>query len=195
MAIERANDQAQRTQTILKCLKLELRLLQKNQLQYVHFEGITKQYEKETLTLIQTLNQIKDDVQRDELLASVRGCSTTGFKQDQPEKEEDSDNVLRNASTLQNKTQESIDRTTKHISEAKDLGIIALKNQKEQSEQILSIHKDTNDLDERLNYSDRLIRTLRVRLRFDRTFQCFICFNILLLLSVFSVGTYMILRG
>jgi len=190
LAVERANDQVKRTQVVFKCLKLELRLLEKNRLQYVHFESLSKQYENQMSSIIQNLNKIKDDVQREELLR-VFGSTKPKVQQET----EDGDRVLKNASHLQNKTQESIDRTAKNISESKELGVVTLKSQKEQSEHILYIQKDVNHLNEKLKYSDRLIRTLRARLRFDRMFQCFLCVNTLLLICVASVGVYFIAYG
>jgi len=94
------------------------------------------------------------------------------------------DSLLKDASRLQNKTQDSINRTKQMVTESKEVGLATVEELHRQREQIENIDKDADRMGDELNRADLLIKTFMKRMATDKIFQCFALTNCLLLVGV-----------
>ena len=93
-------------------------------------------------------------------------------------------NMLQGAKGIQDKTQESLDRTKQMIQESKDVGTTTLGKLQEQNEQIERIDGHIDQTLEHLERADLLIKNFSKRMAQDKFILCCACVNICLLVGV-----------
>lgn len=94
------------------------------------------------------------------------------------------DAMLNAATGVQDKTQQSLDRTKQMVEESKDMGTTTLGKLQEQNEQIERIDGHIDNTLESLERADLLIKNFGKRMAQDKFILCCACVNICLLIGV-----------
>jgi SNARE protein len=101
-------------------------------------------------------------------------------------------NMLKEASALQDKTQDSLSNTKNMIAASKEVGVATLEELQRQREVIQNIEKETDRMDDNLARAEALMKQFGKRMASDKFIQCFAVLNCLLLLGVIL---YVVLKG
>eukprot|EP00543_Licmophora_paradoxa_P006288 CAMPEP_0202448346 /NCGR_PEP_ID=MMETSP1360-20130828/7162_1 /ASSEMBLY_ACC=CAM_ASM_000848 /TAXON_ID=515479 /ORGANISM="Licmophora paradoxa, Strain CCMP2313" /LENGTH=278 /DNA_ID=CAMNT_0049065869 /DNA_START=150 /DNA_END=986 /DNA_ORIENTATION=- len=148
-----------------------------------------KQYEKRLTRLGEDLSHLKADLtamkqdfERDNLIGGAHHDSDVEY--DEEEGQKAGDQMLGEASKIQEKTQDSLDVTKQLIEESKEVGLSSLEELKRQRETLGRIDKEMDRVDGALGQAEKLIKQFGKRMASDRFIQCFAVINSLLLVGV-----------
>ncbi|EEC45772.1 predicted protein [Phaeodactylum tricornutum CCAP 1055/1] len=190
-AIDRAKARLRSATGTKRSFKMECRLVQ-------DVNGRRK-YEKRLASLDQTLKMLSADLKaleseqaRGELFVSADYDDDNPFKRQEMDGAQAGDSMLKEASGIQDKTQESLMNTRNRITESKEVGISTLEELERQRDVINSIEKETDRIDDNLARAEVLLKQFGKRMASDHFIQCFALINCLLLLGVVL---YAVIKG
>jgi SNARE protein len=173
--LDNGERQIRSTNGTVRSYKMECRLLSDPN-ERKSYENKLKRHERDLKELSIQLQEYRQELNRGELFVNAqRGGESP---------EEDGDAMLVEASKLQDKTKESLDRTANLVSEAKSVGLETMEELRRQREQISHIDEEAQKIEGNLKRADKLIKTFGRRMATDRFIQCFACVNVFLLVGV-----------
>lgn len=147
--------------------------------------GSKRTYEQQLLQHEQTLNQLKQEIMalkansnKQELFGGAAAADAAYDPQ------KGGDDLLEDASRIQDKTQASIDNTKRLVAESKETGMNTLEQLHQQRQQIERIDNDVDRIEDNLQRADKLIKAFSKRMATDKLIQSFACINLLLLVGV-----------
>jgi SNARE protein len=140
------------------------------------YENKLKRHERDLKELSIQVQEYRQELNRGELFVNAQ--------REGARLEEDGDVMLVEASKLQDKTKESLNRISQMVKEAKNVGLETMGELGRQQEQISRIDEEAQKIEGNLARADKLIKTFGRRLATDRFIQCFACVNIFLLAGV-----------
>lgn len=188
-ALDQADDRLRSAQGTKRSFKMETRLVQDVQ-QRRHLESRLQKMEQELRTLQADLRALQADQNRGELFVNSGGDGGDLEGGQDPTKA--GSNMLKEASGLQDKTQDSLTNTKNMIAASKEVGVATLEELQRQREVIQNIEKETDRMDDNLARAEALMKQFGKRMASDKFIQCFAVINCLLLLGVIL---YVILKG
>lgn len=174
-AISNADKKVKFANGTKRSLKMEIRILS-DMHQKERYENNLSRHEDKLAKLTIDIKVAKSGTERKQLFLGVH---TNSGKDDT-----DGDALIKNMDQIQDKTQTSLDRTTKLISGAKETGTGTLEELGKQSQRIESINMDMDRIEDELTRADRLIKTFAKRMATDKVFQCFAFVNVLIMIFV-----------
>jgi len=180
-AIDRCKAKLRGAAGTKRSFKMETRLVQD--------VNLRRKYESRLATLDQQLKTLQADCkalesesQRGELfVAADDGMRGSGNGMDG---QKAGDNMLKEASQIQEKTQDSLANTKTMIAESKEVGGSTLEELERQRGVIESIEKETDRIDDNLARAEALLKQFGKRMASEHFIQCFAVINCLLLLAV-----------
>lgn len=189
-ALERVKGRLRSAKGTKRSFKMEIRLVQD--------VGQRRKYEQRLASLENLISTLQADVkametesQRGELFIQAdtgnNGDATGGM-----DGEKAGDNMLKEASHLQDKTQDSLANTRNMIAQSKEVGVSTLEELNRQRGVIDNINKETDRMDDNLARAEILLKQFGKRMASDHMIQCFAVVNCLLLLGVVL---YAVLKG
>jgi novel plant SNARE len=189
-ALERVKSRLRSAKGTKRSFKMEIRLVQD--------VGQRRKYEQRLATLENLLSTLQADVkametesQRGELFiaADTGNGDATGGQMDGVKA---GDNMLKEASHLQDKTQDSLANTRTMIAQSKEVGVSTLEELERQRGVIENINNETDRINDNLARAEVLLKQFGKRMASDHMIQCFAVVNCLLLLGVIL---YAVLKG
>ena len=163
-----------------RSFKMETRLVSEPN-QRRRYENQLSRHEEQLAKLRADLKALRADTSRDQLFL---GAKTEGDIEMTNNQEKAGDDMLADASRLQDKTQSSLDNTKNMIAESKAVGMQTVEELERQRQQIQTIDEEVMNIEDNLTRADKLIKTFAKRMATDKMFQCFACVNVLLLVGV-----------
>mmetsp|Transcript_8526 Transcript_8526/g.8088 ORF Transcript_8526/g.8088 Transcript_8526/m.8088 type:complete len:183 (-) Transcript_8526:255-803(-) len=139
------------------------------------YEQQLAQHEQDLQTLKQEISSLKSNSSKQELFDGANAGASP---------QQDGDSLLKGASRIQDKTQESLDNTKRLVEESKETGMNTLEQLHQQREQIERIDNDVDRIEDNLQRADRLIKTFSKRMATDKLIQGFTCLNVILLFAI-----------
>lgn len=97
---------------------------------------------------------------------------------------EEGDSMLKDASQIQDKTEQSLMHSKQMVEATKDVAVATLEELHRQRDQIKDVTEEVMQIEDNLARADKLIKTFGRRMATDRFIQCFACVNVLLLVGV-----------
>lgn len=188
-ALDQADDRLRSAQGTKRSFKMETRLVQDVQ-QRRHLESRLQKMEQELRTLQADLRALQADQNRGELFVNSGGPGGDLEGGQDPTKA--GSNMLKEASALQDKTQDSLSNTKNMIAASKEVGVATLEELQRQREVIQNIEKETDRMDDNLARAEALMKQFGKRMASDKFIQCFAVLNCLLLCGVVL---YAVLKG
>jgi SNARE protein len=179
--MDTADKKLQSAQGTKRSYKMEIRLLPKGT-QRMHYESLLAQHDAALSELSGDLHALRESSSRDQLFLGAKYDKKTDT--DKMDSVEAGNAVLKDASRLQDKTQDALDRTKRMVEDSKEIGRVTLEELQRQREKISNIDTEVQRMDDNLARADKLIKTFARRLATDKMFQCFSCCNVLLLIAV-----------
>jgi SNARE protein len=173
--LDNCERQIRSTNGTVRSYKMECRLLSDPN-ERKSYENKLKRHERDLKELSIQVQEHRQELNRGELFVNAQ--------RDGSSPEEDGDAMLMEASKLQDKTKESLDRTSNLIGEAKSVGLETMEELRRQREQISRIDEEAQKIEGNLTRADKLIKTFGRRMATDRFIQCFACVNVFLLVGV-----------
>uniref|UniRef100_A0A7R9ZN25 t-SNARE coiled-coil homology domain-containing protein n=1 Tax=Craspedostauros australis TaxID=1486917 RepID=A0A7R9ZN25_9STRA len=187
-ALDEVEDSIKSAQGTKRSFKMETRLVQDVQ-QRRQLEGRLQNLDQQLRTLKADLVALKADQERGQLFVSAGGNGDVEEGQDATRA---GNNMLGEASRLQDKTQDSLANTRNMIAASKEVGVSTLEELQRQREVIENIDREADRMDDNLARAEALIKTFGKRMATDSFIQCMALLNCLLLLGV---ALYAILRN
>jgi len=133
----------------VRSYKMECRLLNDPN-ERKTYENKLKRHERDLKELSIQVQDYRQEISRGELFVNAnRGGNP----------EEDGDVMLAEASKLQDKTQDSLNRTKNLVGEAKSVGLETMEELKRQRDQISRIDEEAQKMEGNLARADKLIKT------------------------------------
>lgn len=133
----------------VRSYKMECRLLNDPN-ERKTYENKLKRHERDLKELSIQVQDYRQEISRGELFVNAnRGGNP----------EEDGDVMLAEASKLQDKTQDSLNRTKNLVGEAKSVGLETMEELKRQRDQISRIDEEAKKMEGNLARADKLIKT------------------------------------
>jgi len=170
-----------------RSFKMEIRLIQDMQLRR-EYDARLQRLDQQLKTLTQDCKALETENARGELF--VQGGD------DNEDKEMDGvragDGMLKEASALQDKTQDSLANTKNMIAASKEVGVATLEELERQRNVIQNIERETDRIDDNLARAEVLLKQFGKRMATDHFIQCFAVINCLLLVGVVI---YVVLKG
>lgn len=157
-----------------RSFKMECRLVADPNAKRQYEQELAK-HEKDLISLKQEISSLKSGNSKQELFDGAN-AGTSG--------EQDGDSLLKDASRIQDKTQDSLDNTKRLVEESKETGMNTLEQLHQQREQIERIDNDVDRIEDNLQRADRLIKTFSKRMATDKLIQSFTCINVCLLVGI-----------
>ena len=189
-ALERIKGRLRSAKGTKRSFKMEIRLVQ-DVGQRRKFEQRLATLENQLQTLAADAKAMEAESQRGELFVEAdtgNGDATGG----QMDGEKAGDNMLKEASHLQDKTQDSLANTRNMIAQSKEVGVSTLEELERQRGVIENISNEADRIDDNLARAEVLLKQFGKRMASDHFIQCFAVVNCLLLLGVVL---YAVLRG
>jgi len=177
--LSQGDEGVQRIKEVKKSFGLELRLI-KDRTVKTKFEGDAKLLDTRVTNLVKELRGLRDQLNRTELVGDSGGKSLVM----RDTKGKGNDDLLEGASLLQDKTMESLNRTTAMIEESKELGTASIQNMKDQRAQIEGIELEITNIDSNLKRAEKLIRNFTRRMASDKFIRAFAGINICVMLGL-----------
>jgi novel plant SNARE len=178
-----------------RSFKMEIRLVQ-DVGQRRSYEARLQQLDQQLQTISADVKAIETELSRTTLFDDAADTSTMNPNSSTNSKENDAvkvgDTMLREASAIQDKTQDSLLNTKKMIAESKEIGVSTLEELQRQREVLTNIDRETDRLDDNLARAEALLKAFGKRMAGDHLIQCFTLINILLLVGVVL---YSIIKG
>ncbi len=163
-----------------RSFKMEIRLVQD--------QALRKEYEARLNRLDQQLKVMQQDCKAFEAENARGELFTDGGDEQRQFNEADGvkagDSMLKEASALQDKTQDSLVNTKNMIAASKEVGVATLEELERQRNVIQNIEKETDRLDDNLARAEALIKQFSKRMASDHFIQCFAMINCILLVVV-----------
>mmetsp|Transcript_2972 Transcript_2972/g.4165 ORF Transcript_2972/g.4165 Transcript_2972/m.4165 type:complete len:271 (+) Transcript_2972:57-869(+) len=173
-----------------RALKMETRLVTDHATRK-KYEEKWQAHERAVSNLVSDLKALRAEEGKSTLFLGRKKDHLDGGKYND-NGEENGDALLDDMGRIQNKTQESLNKTSQMINEAKEVGVGTVEELGRQRHQIEGINRDVDRIEGELSRADRLIKTFAKRMATDKMFQCFACVNVLLLVAVVI---YAIVKG
>lgn len=139
------------------------------------YEQQLAQHEQDLQSLKREISTLKSDNNKQELFDGADAGTSA---------QQDGDSMLKEASGIQDKTQESLDNTKRLVAESKDTGMNTLEQLHQQREQVERIDNDLDRIEDNLQRADRLIKAFSKRMATDKLIQSFTCINVCLLVGI-----------
>jgi SNARE protein len=187
--LDQADDRLRSAQGTKRSFKMETRLVEDVQ-QRRHLESRLQKMDQELRTLQADLRALQADQNRGELFVNSGGAGGDLEGGQDPTKA--GNNMLKEASALQDKTSDSLSNTRNMIAASKEVGTATLEELQRQREVVENIEKETDRMDDNLARAEALMKQFGKRMATDKFIQCFAVVNCLLLLGVIL---YFILNG
>lgn len=170
--------------------KMEIRLVQ-DVAKRRSYEQRLAQLDQQLKSLTADCKALESENQRGELFieSNDQAGGPNGNGMD-PQKA--GDNMLKEAHSIQDKTQDSLANTRSMIAESKEVGVSTLEELQRQREVIHSIESEVDRVDDNLARAEVLLKQFGKRMASDHFIQCFAVINCLLFLGVLI---YAILNG
>lgn len=188
-ALEQAEDRLRGAQGTKRSFKMEIRLVQDVKRRR-ELEGRLQKMEQELRTLQADLRALQADQNRGELFVGSGGNGD--LEHGGPDGVQAGSNMLRDASALQDKTQDSLSNTKNMIAASKEVGVATLEELERQRDVISNIEKEADRMNDELARAEALIKQFGKRMASDKFIQCFALVNCCLLLGVVI---YAIMKG
>jgi SNARE protein len=165
-----------------RSFKMETRLVQDVQ-QRRQFESRLNSLDQQLKTLTADLKALESETARGELFveADQDGNGGNGNGMDA---QKAGDNMLKEASNLQDKTQDSLGNTLNMIASSKEVGASTLEELERQRGVLTNIESEADRIDDNLARAEALLKQFGKRMASDQFIQCFAVINCLLLLGV-----------
>jgi SNARE protein len=180
-AIERCKARVRSAAGTKRSFKMETRLVQDVQ-QRRKFESRLNSLDQQLKALTADLKAMESETNRGELFveAGQDGFNGGGGMDGQKA----GDNMLKEASNLQDKTQDSLGNTLNMIASSKEVGASTLEELERQRGVLTNIESETDRIDDNLARAEALLKQFGKRMASDSFIQCFAVINCLLLLGV-----------
>jgi hypothetical protein len=172
--LNQVDERLRDAQSTKRSFKMEIRLIIDVQ------EGRLQKMDQELRTLRADLRALQAEEERGELFLQSGG-GDEGVEVDAATL---GNNMLKDASGLQDKTQESLTNTRKMIAASKEVGVSTLEELHRQRGVIQNIDKETDRMDDNLARAEALVKRFGKRMAGDKFIQCFAVLNCLLLVGV-----------
>jgi hypothetical protein len=179
-ALERAKARLRSASGTKRSFKMEIRLIQDIAVRR-QYEGRLQQLDQQLKTLQQDVKALQAESARGELFVQAHHDEGGGEKLDGVRA---GDAMLKEAASLQDKTQDSLANTKQMIAESKEVGVSTLEELNRQRDVISSIESETNRIDDNLQRAEALLKQFGKRMATDNFIQCFAVLNCLLLVGV-----------
>lgn len=160
---------------ILTCF-IEIKMI-KDKTQKAEYEKKAKDYDVRLTTSISKLEVLRSGKEKKELMV-------VGNKNYNRLEGKDNDQLLEEASKIQDDTMSSLARTKNMVEASKDIGQSTLDVLYKQREQIAEIDHEISAMDGNLKRAQVLVKGFSKRLAGDRIIQGFVALNIILLVVV-----------
>ncbi|KAL7571491.1 hypothetical protein ACA910_020912 [Epithemia clementina (nom. ined.)] len=147
-------------------------------------------FDQKLKTLSADAKALEAESQRGELFVEARGGDPDGDHEMDGVKA--GDKMLKDASVLQDKTQDSLANTRNLIAQSKEVGVSTLEELERQRNVIDNIDREADRIDDNLARAEVLLKQFGKRMASDSFIQCFALINCLLLLGVVL---YAIIKG
>jgi novel plant SNARE len=192
-ALDRAKSRLRSASGTKRSFKMEIRLVQSVDSRR-RYEARLASLDQQLQTLSADIKALESESNRGELFVSSLGgnANNNGNDFDGKDGVKAGDSMLKEASSLQDKTQESLMNTKSRIAESKEVGVSTLEELERQRDVINNIEKETDRIDDNLARAEALLKQFGKRMASDHFIQCFALINCLLLLGVVL---YAILKG
>lgn len=177
--LQEAHEHVSRLKEVKKNFSLELRLVKDRKIKK-EYEAEASLLDGRVSSLVKELRGIQDKHTRSSLLSgsTVEGSAFDGRNT----KGKGNDDLLDGASVIQDKTLESLSRTTALIAESQELGEATLKDLDDQALQIEDINADMSTITTNLRRAEKLIKDFGRRMATDKIIQVFAGINIVIML-------------
>lgn len=187
-AIDRAKSKLKRAKGTKRSYKMETRLVV-DVAQRRKYESRLSSLDQQIKTLSADVKALEAESQRGELFVQAGGDGTPGEGMDGVKA---GDAMLKEASALQDKTQDSLANTKNMIAESKEVGVATLEELERQRNVIENIDREVDRVDDNLARAEALLKQFGKRMASDQFIQCFALINCFLLLGVVL---YAIIKG
>jgi SNARE protein len=180
-AIDRCKARIRSATGTKRSFKMETRLVQDVQLRR-KYESRLNSLDQQLRTLTGDLKALESEGARGELFVEADrdgfngGGGTDGQKA--------GDNMLKEASNLQDKTQDSLANTKNMIAASKEVGVSTLEELERQRGVLTNIESETDRIDDNLARAEALLKQFGKRMASDHFIQCFAMINCLLFIGV-----------
>lgn len=185
-AVDRVKARLRSAAGTKRSFKMETRLVQDVQLRR-KYESRLNSLDQQLKTLQADMKAIESESNRGELFIERQagddnGTGTgTGGGMDGVKA---GDNMLKEASGLQDRTQDSLVNTRNMIASSKEVGVSTLEELERQRGVLTNIEMETDRIDDNLARAEALLKQFGKRMASDHFIQCFAVINCLLLLGV-----------
>jgi SNARE protein len=179
-AIERCKARLRSATGTKRSFKMEIRLIQDMQVRK-EYEARLHRLDQQLKTLQQDCKALETENARGELFVQADGEGGESNEQDGARQ---GDNMLKEASAIQDKTQDSLANTKNMIAASKEVGVATLEELERQRDVIQNIERETDRIDDNLARAEALLKQFGKRMATDQFIQCFALINCLLLVAV-----------
>lgn len=183
-AIDRCKSRIRGAAGTKRSFKMEIRLVQDVNMRK-KFESRLAGLDQQLKALQADCKALEAETQRGELF--VQGDVEQGSA-DGMDAVKAGDSMLKEASALQDKTQDSLSNTKNMIAASKEVGMSTLEELERQRGVIENIERETDRIDDNLARAEVLLKQFGKRMASDHFIQCFAVINCLLLLGVIIVA-------
>mmetsp|Transcript_4567 Transcript_4567/g.6494 ORF Transcript_4567/g.6494 Transcript_4567/m.6494 type:complete len:251 (+) Transcript_4567:102-854(+) len=186
--LQKVEKKLRNAQGTKRSFKMETRLVSDQGIRK-QFENTLAQLDEELKAAVADARAIKQEMEREELM---EGQNDNAKVDNGVTDEQAGDYLLDESKKIQDKTQESLNRTKQLVAESKEVGVSTLEELERQRDQIGRIDADADRIVDNLERSQALIKHFGKRMASDKFVQCFAVINVLLLVGVVA---YAILKG
>lgn len=180
-ALEEADATLRSANGTKRSFKMEIRLVQDQNLRNKYSKSL-KKLENELRTLKADLKALQAEQHRGELFVSGGGRDSDGNGEVDPTVA--GNNMLNEASRLQDKTQDALGNTRNMIAASKEVGVATLEELQRQREVIGKIDQEADRMGDNLARAEALVKQFGRRMAGDKFIQCFAVLNCLLFVGV-----------
>jgi SNARE protein len=182
-ALERTKARIRSAAGTKRSFKMETRLVQDVQLRR-KFESRLNSLDQQLKTLTADTKALESETARGELFVEADQDGFNGGGGGGMDGQKAGDNMLKEASNLQDKTQDSLGNTLQLIASSKEVGASTLEELERQRGVLTNIESETDRIDDNLARAEALLKQFGKRMASDSFIQCFAVINCLLLLGV-----------
>ena len=183
-SLDRAKARLRSATGTKRSFKMEIRLIQDVNTRR-KYESRLACLDQQLKTLQADLKALESEANRGELFVAGGGANGTSSDLERgPDVVKAGDTLLREASALQDKTQDSLENTKNMIAASKEVGLSTLEELERQRDVIQSIERETDRIDDNLARAEALLKQFGRRMASDHFIQCFAVINCLLLVGV-----------
>lgn len=179
-AIERCKGRIRGAAGTKRSFKMEIRLVTDVNLRR-KYESRLACLDQQLKTLKVDLQALESEMQRGELFVANDGGDP---EQGEMDGVKAGDSMLKEASQLQDKTQDSLENTKNMIAASKEVGVATLEELERQRGVIENIDSEIDRVDDNLARAEALMKQFGKRMASDHFIQCFTMINCLLLIGV-----------